>query len=82
VHDGTDVTVLQAVTNLMAMESKYSFSNQCYNDIVKLITDLILMMHNKPKDLYQSKKILSGLGINYEKIDVCEKNCLLFWKEH
>jgi hypothetical protein len=25
------------------------------------------------KDLYQSKKIVSGLGMNYEKIDACEK---------
>jgi hypothetical protein len=35
-----------------------------------------------PKDLYQSKKIVAGLGINYEKIDACKKNCMLFWKEH
>jgi hypothetical protein len=82
VHDGTDVTVLQVVTRLMAMKSKYSFSNQCYNDIVKLIIDLIPMKHNMTKDLYQSKKIVSGLGMNYAKIDVCEKNCMLFWKEH
>jgi hypothetical protein len=34
--------------------------------------------HNMPKDLYQSKKIVVGLGMNYEKIDVCEKNCMLF----
>jgi hypothetical protein len=27
VHDGTDVTVLQVVTYLMAFKSKYSFSN-------------------------------------------------------
>jgi hypothetical protein len=20
--------------------------------------------------------------MNYEKIDVCERNCMLFWKEH
>jgi hypothetical protein len=72
VHDGTDVTVLQAVTRLMAMKLKYSFSNQCYNDIIKLIIDLIPTMHNMPKDLYQCKKIVSGLGMNYEKIDVCE----------
>jgi hypothetical protein len=82
VHDGTDVTILQAVTHLMAMKSKHNFSNQCYNDIVKLIIDLIPTKHNMSKDLYQSKKIVSGLGMNYEKIDVCEKNCMLFWKEH
>jgi hypothetical protein len=68
VHDGIDVTVLQVVTCLMVMKSKYSFSNQCYNDIVKLIIDLIPTKHNMPKDLYQSKKIVSGLGMNYEKV--------------
>jgi hypothetical protein len=62
VHDDTDVTVLRAVTHLMAMKSMYNFSNQCYNDMVKLIIDLILTKHNMPKDLYPSKKIVAGLG--------------------
>jgi hypothetical protein len=78
VHDGTDVTVLQVVTRPMAMKSMYNFSNQCYNDIVKLIIDLIPTKHNMPKDLYRFKKIMSGLDMNYENIDVCKKNCMLF----
>jgi hypothetical protein len=49
---------------------------------MKLIIDLIPAKHNMPKDLYQSKKIIASLGMNYEKIDVCESNCMLFWKEH
>jgi hypothetical protein len=78
VHNGTDLIVLQAVTCLMGMKSKYNFSNQCYNDIVKLLINLISTKHIMPKDLYQSKKIVVGLGMNYEKIDVCKKNCMLF----
>jgi hypothetical protein len=78
VHDGTALTVLQAVTRLMAMKSKYNFLNQCYNDIVKLIIDLIPVKHNMPKYLYQYKKIVAGLGMNYKKIDACEKNYMLF----
>jgi hypothetical protein len=78
VHDGTDVTVLQVVTRLMAFKSKYNFSNQCYNDIMKLIIDLIPVKHNMLKDLYESKKIMSGLKMNYGKIDACKKNCMLF----
>jgi Zn finger protein HypA/HybF involved in hydrogenase expression len=35
-----------------------------------------------PNDLYQSKKIVFGLRMNYEKIDAYRKNCMLFWKEH
>jgi hypothetical protein len=82
VHDGIELTILQAVTHLMGMKSKYNFSNQCYNDIVKFIIDLIPAKHNIPKDIYQSKKIVASLGMNYEKVDVCKRNCMLFWKEH
>jgi hypothetical protein len=60
---------------LMAMKSNYNFSNQCYNNIVKFIIDLIPVKHNMTKDLYQFKKIVADLGMNYEKIDVCKKNC-------
>jgi hypothetical protein len=70
------------MTRLMRMKSKYNFLNQCYNDIVKFVIDLIPVKHNMPKDLYQSKKIVAGLGIDYEKIDAYEKNCMLFWKGH
>jgi hypothetical protein len=52
VHDGTKLTVLQVVTCLMGMKSKYNFSNRCYKDIVRLIIDLIPAKHNMPKDLY------------------------------
>jgi hypothetical protein len=45
---------------------------------MKLIIDLILAKHNMSKDLYQSKNIVAGLSMNYEKIDVCERNCMLF----
>jgi hypothetical protein len=62
----------------MGFNSKYSFSNQYYNDIVKLIIDLIPAKHNMPKDLYQFKKIVFGLEMNYEKIDVCEKIACYF----
>jgi hypothetical protein len=62
----------------MGMKSKHNFSNQCYNNIVKLIIDLIPVKHNMLKDLYQSKKIVAGLGMNNEKIDMCERNYMLF----
>jgi hypothetical protein len=45
---------------------------------MKLIIDLIPVKHNMLKVLYQSKKIIASVGMNYEKIDVCEKNYMLF----
>jgi hypothetical protein len=49
---------------------------------MKLIIDLIPAKHNMLKELYQSKKIVAGLGMNYEKIGVYERNCMLFWNEN
>jgi hypothetical protein len=40
---------------------------------MKFVIDLILAKHNMSKDLYQSKKIVAGLRMDNEKIDVCEK---------
>jgi hypothetical protein len=40
---------------------------------MKLIIDLIPVKHNMLKDLYQSKKIVSDLEMNYEKINDYEK---------
>jgi hypothetical protein len=52
VHNCIEMTILHAMTCLMGMKSKYKFLNQCYNDIVKFIIDLIPAKHNMPKDLY------------------------------
>ena len=57
VHDGTEVTVLQAVTRLMAMKSKFNFSNNCYNAIVKLIIDLLRRTIRCPKTCTSQKRL-------------------------
>jgi hypothetical protein len=36
-HEHTDVSILAFVTRLMAIKSKYFFSNNCYNEILKLL---------------------------------------------
>jgi hypothetical protein len=59
------------------MKSKYNFLNNCYNDIMKLIINLLPSNHKMLENLYQSKKIVLGLDMNYEKIDACENNCML-----
>jgi hypothetical protein len=49
---------------------------------MKLISDILPKPHIVPKDMYQSKKIMSALSLKYEKIDVCLDNCMLFWKDN
>jgi hypothetical protein len=77
-HVHTNVTVLAFVTRLMALKSRFFFSNNCYNELLKLIADVLPNPNELPKDMYHSKKLVKGLSMDYEKIDVCQNSCMLF----
>jgi hypothetical protein len=81
-HEHTEVTLLTFITRLMAIKSKYFFFNNFYNDLVKLIRDILSKPHKVSKDMYQSKKMMSALSLKYEENDVWPDNCILFLKEH
>jgi hypothetical protein len=77
-YEHTVVTLLALITRLMVIKSKYFFSNNCYNDLLKLISNILLKPHKVPKDMYQSNKMMSTLSLKNEKIDVCPDNCMIF----
>jgi hypothetical protein len=70
------------VTRITSIKSKFTFSNKCYKELLSLISDVLPSNHKILKDIYQSKKLLSALCMEYEKIDVCKDNCMIFYKEH
>jgi hypothetical protein len=77
-HEHTEVTLLAFITWLMAIKSKYFFSNNCYNNLMKLSSDIISKPHKVPKDMYLSKKMMSAPNLKYEKIAVSLDNSMLF----
>jgi hypothetical protein len=81
-HENTKVIVLAFVTWFMTIKFRFFFSNNCYNELLKLIGDVLLNPNKLPKDTYHFKKLVKGLSMDYEKIDVCQNSCMLFWKEH
>ena len=76
-HDHTDMTLLETVSELMALKLKHNVSNSCYNDFVKLMDKVLPNNHKLPKNLYCAKKMLARLGMKYEKFDVCPDNCMV-----
>jgi hypothetical protein len=81
-HEHTIVSFLAFVTCITSIKSKFTFSNKYYKELLRLFSDVLPSNHKMPKDMYQSKKLLSALSIEYEKIDVCKDNCMIFYKEH
>jgi hypothetical protein len=81
-HEHMIVSILTFITRVMSIESKFAFSNKCYKELLRLFSDVLPSNHKILKDMYQSKKLLSALGMEYEKIDVCKDNCMIFYKDH
>jgi hypothetical protein len=81
-HEHTIVSVLTFVTRITSIKSKFTFSNKYYKEFLRLFSDVLPSNHKMPKDMYQSRKLLSAPSMEYEKIDVCKDNCMIFYKEH
>jgi hypothetical protein len=66
-HEHTNVTVLVFVTRLVAIKSKFAFSSNSYKELLNLISDVLPKNHKMPKDMYQPKRLLTSIGMDYEK---------------
>jgi hypothetical protein len=77
-HEHTIVFILAFMTQLMAIKFKFTFSNNCYNELLNLISEVFPPNHKMPKDAYQCRKLVYGLGMDYQRIDVCPDNSILF----
>jgi hypothetical protein len=51
-HEHTKVTILVFMTRLMAIKSKFAFSNNCYKGLLNLFSDVLLENHKMPKYMY------------------------------
>jgi hypothetical protein len=77
-HEHTTVSVLAFITRITSIKSKFVFSNKCYKELLRLFSNVLPGNHRMPKDIYQFKKLLSALSMEYEKIDVCKDNYMIF----
>jgi hypothetical protein len=65
-HEHTTVSVLAFVTRLTAIKSKFALSNNCYKELLNLISDVLPNNHKRPKDMYPSKKCcLLSIWVDY-----------------
>jgi len=82
VHETTTHSSLSAVARLLALKSQYNMSIAHFEANLELINELLPPDSKIPKDFYQSKKLMEGLGMPYQKIDVCYNNCMLYYKNN
>ena len=73
---------LSAVTQLLNLKSEFNMSVSCYDRMIAIIKSMLLESERLPENLYKSKRMVSELGLGYEKIDACPNHCMLYYKEN
>ena len=56
-------------------------SEKLVDSVCELFTDFLPEGNQATTSHYQTEKLMHNLGLPYHTIDVCQNNCMLFWKE-
>ncbi|WVY89454.1 hypothetical protein V8G54_034968 [Vigna mungo] len=78
--DGSKYTKLEFVIKLYHIKVLCRLSDKAMTMILDLLRDTF----SKPKlpfSVYEAKKIINKLGLNYTKIDACPNDCMLYLRD-
>ena len=73
---------LSAIVHLYHIKCLNDWTNKSFTMLLQFLLDFLPSNAKLPKDFYEAKKIIKGLGLSYEKIHACPKDCALYWKEN
>ncbi|KAG7548000.1 putative transposase Ptta/En/Spm plant [Arabidopsis suecica] len=74
------ISQLSLTSRVMNIKSKWNLAEACVDEISQTIKDVCPKPNKAPASYYETKKLTRALGLPVQKIDVCEDNCMLFWK--
>ncbi|XP_019256426.1 PREDICTED: uncharacterized protein LOC109234832 [Nicotiana attenuata] len=72
---------LSFLLHMYRTKCMFKWSNESFNALLGLLKDALSEGEKLPPSFYETKKIVEGLGLKYEKIHACPNDCMLFRKE-
>ncbi|KAM5561141.1 hypothetical protein ABKV19_021978, partial [Rosa sericea] len=75
-------TKLNGLIQTFNLKAKHGMTDACYSDMLIMIGGLLPEGNEVPASLYEAKKTLSQLGMEYEKIHACPNDCILYRQQH
>ncbi|KAL0561684.1 hypothetical protein IC582_002124 [Cucumis melo] len=74
-------TKLSTLVKLYNLTVRYGWSDTSLSELLKTLKEILPTTNELPNSLYEAKKTLGTLGMEYEKIHACPNNCCLYRKE-
>jgi len=79
--DGCELTKLSLLVLLLYTKITNKWTNKSFSDLLSILRIVIPNGEKLPKSFAQVRKLLAKLGLSYQKIHACPKNCQLYWKD-
>ena len=74
--------LLHFIITVLNMKVMNHMTNKVFNMILELFKNVVPVGEKVSSSLYRVMKILSAIGLGYEKIDMCKYDCAIFWKKN
>ena len=78
----TKFTRLFAVLKLYNLKAGNGWSDKSFTELLALMKDMLPEDNVLPNRTYEAKKMLYSIGMSYDKIHACPKDCVLFRNEY
>ncbi|XP_062028954.1 uncharacterized protein LOC133744949 [Rosa rugosa] len=78
----TKTTKLNCLIQTFNLKAKHGMTDACYSDMLVMIGMLLPEGNEVPGSLYEAKKTLAALGMEYERIHACPNDCMLYRGQH
>ncbi|KAK9212492.1 hypothetical protein WN943_001874 [Citrus x changshan-huyou] len=75
-------TKLSSLVKLYNIKGRYGWSNSSFSDLFSALSDMLPEGNDLPVSMYEAKKTMSALGLEYIKIHACPNDCILYRKEY
>jgi len=73
--------LLSVASRIINLKCEYNIPNRAIDGFASLIKDICPDDSKIPETFYSTKRLLHGLEMPHERIDVGPKGCMLFWKD-
>ncbi|KAG8364770.1 hypothetical protein BUALT_Bualt18G0033300 [Buddleja alternifolia] len=75
-------SLLSFIVKLLHIKVRDKMIDKTINMNFELFKEVLPEDNLVPPSLYWARKLLSGIGLGYIKIEACKYDCALFWKEN
>ncbi|XP_057425762.1 uncharacterized protein LOC130719140 [Lotus japonicus] len=82
-YDGcTKFTKLSGVLNLYNLKAGNGWTDKSFTELLALLKNMLPEDNVLPSRNYEAKQMLCSIGLSYEKIHACPRDCILFRNEY